>query len=349
MQTTRRTFLTGLSAFALAPALAACGDDAGSTPGAQPSAGNAAEEGALPVTIKHKFGSTTITKAPERIVCVGLVEQDALLALGLVPVAVTKWFGEAAGQIFPWATAALGKSPLPTVLEDKDGVQFEKVAGLKPDLIIGQYAGLKQKDYDLLSKIAPTVAQPAGYVDFGVPWQESTRTIGQAVGRPAATKKLLDDVNAKIAKAAADHPEFAKASAIVATTYEGIFVYGPEDPRSRLMKDLGFAFPPALTKVGGDEFGASISPEKVGLLDVDCVVWINDEPATTKATGGLWAKTKAAKEGRGAFIAETDGAFYVAHSMLTPLSIPYMLERYVPMLAAAVDGDPSTKVPKAVA
>ena len=35
----------------------------------------------------------------------------------------------------------------------------------------------------------------------------------------------------------------------------------------------------------------------------------------------------------------------VAQSFVTPLSLPYTLDRYVPQLAAAVDGDPKTEVP----
>ncbi len=30
---------------------------------------------------------------------------------------------------------------------------------------------------------------------------------------------------------------------------------------------------------------------------------------------------------------------------MSPLAIPYVLERYVPQLAAAVDADPDTEVP----
>src|SRR5262245_38105575 len=48
---------------------------------------------AFPVTSEHKFGATTITAKPERVVAVGLVEQDALLALGVVPVATREWYG----------------------------------------------------------------------------------------------------------------------------------------------------------------------------------------------------------------------------------------------------------------
>ena len=66
------------------------------------------------------------------MVCVGLTEQDALLALGIVPVAVTKWFGDAPGYIFPWAVELLGDAELPEVLEDTNGVQIEKVAALRP-------------------------------------------------------------------------------------------------------------------------------------------------------------------------------------------------------------------------
>ena len=102
MKTTRRHLLAGLSALAVAPLLAACGEDEATSGTDEPAAPEAA--GAFPVTIAHKYGETTLEKAPTRVVCVGLTEQDALLALGIVPVAVTKWFGDAPGYIFSWAS-----------------------------------------------------------------------------------------------------------------------------------------------------------------------------------------------------------------------------------------------------
>src|SRR4051794_23558711 len=85
-------------------ALTGCGsaadDDAPQAAGSQ--------GGAFPVTIKNKYGDTVVERAPKRVVTVGLVEQDALLALGVVPVATTEWFGEKPGALFPWAKARLG-------------------------------------------------------------------------------------------------------------------------------------------------------------------------------------------------------------------------------------------------
>ena len=344
MSLSRRQLLLGLSAATLTPALASCGSDDGAT--TAPSADDAgAESGAFPVTLPHKFGTTRLTKAPQRVVCVGLVEQDALLALGVVPVATTKWFGEAPGGIFPWAQKALGHGRVPTRLPGGDDVPFEKIAGLRPDLIIGQYAGLKKRDYELLSKIAPTVAQPKEYVDYGVPWEVSTANIGKAIGRPRAATTLVNGVKEKITAARKATPGLRGAVGVVASVYEGLFVYGPQDPRNRLLGDLGVVFPSGLKNVGGIEFGASISPEQIDRLDHDLMVWVCSEEQLDKETGGLSEKTTMDKQGREVFITEDDGAFYVAHSMLTPLSIPYVLERYVPQLAAAVDGKPGTRVP----
>ena len=80
--------------------LSACGDEADTATSA---AAPVAEPAALPVTIEHRYGSTTIEDAPERVVVAGLREQDALLALGIVPVATTEWYGDHPGAIFPWA------------------------------------------------------------------------------------------------------------------------------------------------------------------------------------------------------------------------------------------------------
>jgi iron complex transport system substrate-binding protein len=344
----RRQLLAGLSALALAPALVACGEDSGGeSAGAAPDA-KESEQGAFPVTLEHKYGSTTLEKAPARVVCVGLTEQDALLALGIVPVAVTKWFGDAPGYIFPWAVDLLGDAELPEVLEDTNGVQIEKVAALQPDLIIGQYAGLTKKDYELLSAIAPTVAQPGEYADYGAPWDEMAMNVAKAVGQPDKMQALVDDVKQQIADQAAAHPEFRGVTAVVVTGYEGMFVYGPEDPRSRMLVDLGFTFPSEVFGGDMDEFGESLSTERVSDLDqVGVAVWLDYEsdPAAKK----VFEQTSTEQEGRWFDIAEADGSYYVAHSFVTPLSIPYVLERYVPQLAAAADGDPSTVPPQAAA
>lgn len=126
---------------------AACGDS-GSDTAAGTAAKSSASSDAFPVTIKHKFGSTTIKSEPQRIVTIGLTDQDAVLALGKVPVATTNWLGDYKGAIGPWAQDKLGSSAVPTVLKDTGtGPQIEKIAALKPDLIIALYSALTKAQY----------------------------------------------------------------------------------------------------------------------------------------------------------------------------------------------------------
>lgn len=345
----RRRALVAVAASTIL-ALTACGSsDSPSDDAAADASSSDVEKGAFPVTIEHKFGSTTLTKAPERVVAVGLTEQDALLALGTNPVAVTEWFGEAKGYIFPWAEEALGDGKHPEVLTTTDGLQLEKIVSFKPDLIIGQYAGVTKAEYAKLKAVAPTVVQPKDFTDYGAPWQLGTENIGKALGRPAAAKTLVAKTEATIAEYAAKNPDFKGKNAIVLTPYEGIFFYGPEDPRSRILAELGFTFPTESIKgIDKSQFGTSVSAEQFSRFkDADVIVWLASEKQVNEGTGGLWAKSDAAKEGRGVFISEGEGNYYVGHSFVTPLSIPYVLERYVPQLAAAVDGDPATEVPVA--
>jgi iron complex transport system substrate-binding protein len=57
----------------------------------------------------------------------------------------------------------------------------------------------------------------------------------------------------------------------------------------------------------------------------------------------LYGGLKVAKQGREVFIKETSD-YGNATSTNTVLSIPYVLDRLVPQLAAAVDGKTATKV-----
>ncbi len=102
-----------------------------------------ADSAAFPITIEHKFGSTEITEIPKRIVTVGLTDQDALLALGVVPVGTTEWFGEHPSAVWPWAQDLLGGAK-PEVVGDATAVNYEKIVALKPDVILALYSGVTE-------------------------------------------------------------------------------------------------------------------------------------------------------------------------------------------------------------
>jgi iron complex transport system substrate-binding protein len=313
--------------------LTACGSSAGKS--ADPAASGG---GVFPVTIPHKFGSTTINAAPKRIVLVGLTEQDPLLALGVVPVATTDWLGKYDAAINPWSVDKLGNNPKPVMLTDKDGPQYEKIASLRPDLILGLYAGLTQESYDKLSKIAPTVAQPKEYADYGVPWQEATRTIGKIVGKATEADKLVTDTEARITKARQDNPKFEGASVVMATMWEGYFVYGSQDPRSRMLASLGFKLPPDLDAVIGDKFGATISKERVDLLDQRVLIWIVTDAQKTRAqldADPLYTGLTVAKQKHDILIDDAS-PYGSAVSFVSVLSIPFLLDNLVPDLTKAV-------------
>jgi iron complex transport system substrate-binding protein len=328
----------------------ACGggssDDASGAPGSDGKAG-ASGESAFPVSLAHKYGSTTIEAEPERIVTVGLTDQDAVLALGKVPVGTTEWLGGYRGAIGPWAEDGLGSAKAPTVLKDTGtGPQIEKIAALKPDLILAVYGGLTKEQYESLSKFAPVVAQPKEYNDYGVPWQEQTETIGKALGKEKEAADAVAGTEAKIKAAADKYPAFKGSTAVMATPYEGMFVFGSQDARSRLLTGLGFSLPTDLDKAIGDQFGANISKERTDLLDQDALVWIVGDPAKDAAKLHKDASYKdlgVVKEGREVFVNESSD-YGNATSFVSVLSLPYVVERLAPQLAAAVDGKTDTKV-----
>ena len=327
--------------------LAACGGGSSSTEptsaasptGAAPTTEAVAE--AFPVTIEHKYGSTTVEAKPERIVVVGLTEQDALLALGEVPVATTEWFGEQPGAIWPWATDALGDATMPEVLSITDGIEFERVASFEPDVIIALVSGMTQEDYDTLSAIAPTVAQPGDIADWGVPWDQVTLTVGQIVGKNAQAQALVDQTNDYLAGVRAEHPEFSGKEAVVVTPWEGIWAYGPMDNRGRLVTDLGFTFPQAVTDAIGDAFGATLSNENVDILDVDTLVWLhNDVVQGPKdlAKDPVYSKLAVHKDGREVHVASNE-PLGASTSFVTVLSMPFLIDKLAPAMSNALAGN----------
>lgn len=318
---------------------AGCGGEADNqvAGGRSPSAAQA-----FPVTITHKFGTTEIPRAPERIVSVGYNDNDFALAFGQVPVGVRGPLADYPFMQRPWAQEALGGAEVPDVGAEE--LDFEQVAALRPDLILGVYSGMTEREYSTLSQIAPTVAQSDEFVDFGVPWQQQTVLTGRALGQEERGREIVAEVEALFAQARRDHPEFQDARLVVGAPSEnGYFANASEDLRVRFFTDLGFETSAEIDERAGDAFFVDLSAERVELLDSDVLVMFASPQEL--ADDELFQRLDAVREGRVVYLPEGDSALYGALAIYnSPLSLPLQLEGLVPRLAAAVDGDPATEV-----
>lgn len=293
----------------------------------------------FPVTVEHEYGETTIPSEPQRIVVVGLTEQDILLELGVTPIATTEWYGEQPSAVWPWATELLGDAE-PTVLSTTDGLEFEKIASLKPDLIIGTNAGLTEENYGKLAEIAPTVTNEEGAGLYFADWQDQTRIVAQAVGRSSEGEALIDGVEAAYAAAAAEHPEFAGLTATFSQggPWDGNMWVYPDGLNTDFLTDLGFSITPGLEQYVPSEGGqAQIAAENMGVIDADVIVFATESPDAVQEVldFGTTSSLDAVTGGHAVFTDEVlAGAIY----FLTPLSQKYVLEKLVPRLTEAVAG-----------
>lgn len=313
------------------PAASAAAPSAAASVSADANASSPAAAGAR--TIEHKYGSTTVEGVPERVVSVGFNEQDAILALGVVPVGIRDWYGEQPNAVWPWAQDELGGAT-PAVLPSNE-INFEQIAALQPDLIVGISSGMTQEQFATLSEIAPTVPQSAEYVDYGVPWQEQQRVIGLALGREAAAEQLVADVEARFAAARDEHPHWDGANAVVAVAFDNEYsAFGPQDVRARVFSSLGLETKAEVAELAGDSFFTAISKERLDLLDTDVLVWVVNTDADRAAIEAdpLVQQLAATREGRSIFL---DQQLSGAASFSSVLSLPYLLDELVPQLEEA--------------
>jgi iron complex transport system substrate-binding protein len=329
-----RAFAALLTALVL---LGACGGGGSPEPAAPSQA--AGDDAVFPVTVQHALGSTTVPQAPQRVVSLGYTDQDAILAFGVVPVAIREFTGNRPGATWPWASDRLQGQP-PQVLTGE--ISTEAVAALRPDLIVAVSAGLTQEQYDTYSRIAPTITQPPGSDPYQTAWQDATRLVGTALGQAEEAERLIAELEARFAAVRAQYPQFAgRPAAVAAASSTGsgnYFVWTSEDNRGRFLTSLGFTVPPQFDELAGDDFYADVSGERLGLLDqAELVAWITI-PGTPNA--GLAQQPGAAalqvvREGRVVELTEEQG---VALSFSSVLSLPALLDELPARFAERLGG-----------
>ncbi|MFI0350765.1 iron-siderophore ABC transporter substrate-binding protein [Actinomadura sp. 9N407] len=296
--------------------------------------------GAFPVTLTHKLGTTTVKAKPERIVALGEVDQDTLLALGVQPVGMTELAGVQADGLAPWSTAKVTGTKPKLLKIGESGFNLEEIAALRPDLILAGGDFTIDKEYAKLSKLAPTTAYQTGLAEDS--WQQITQQAAQAIGRKAEGDKLVADVEAKIASVKTAHPELnGKGVAFTSVFPNGNIgvMKSKEDTSVKLLEQFGMTLPAEIAKLSGEGFAAELSMEKVSVLDVDVLIsHYNDDAATQKKIeqNKVFADLDVVK--RGGYVALDLKGFWPLRTP-TPLSVPYVVDQVVPKIAQAAKAE----------
>jgi iron complex transport system substrate-binding protein len=291
--------------------------------------------------VAHKFGTTVIEAAPKRVATYGGGDADTLLALGVVPLLVPdidpRW--KDLGGVGPWSRSRQ-KGARPVVASNEE-LEFERVAATRPDLITAVEYDMKRGDYDKLSALAPTIPPPKGFAAYTVPWDRMALQVGAGLGRRAEAQKLVDDTRARLAAAAKDNPAFAGSRAVLIDPDDdgGVYIFAPDDVRTRFLGDLGLKLPPSIERLFKGQFYAQISAERLDMLDAaDVLVLVaSRKPQTRKLTASrTYKRLRAVREDRLVRIDDPDLAIAMSYSSV--LSTPYQLRELVPKLAAALAG-----------
>mgnify|MGYP005769986543 FL=1 len=298
-----------------------------------------------PITIKHAFGETIIENKPERIATISWGNQDVPLALGVLPVGVSKANYGVADEVglLPWTSEKfkeLGQEN-PNIFDDTDGLDFEAISASKPDVILASYSGITKEDYDLLSKIAPVVAYPK--LAWQTKWREQIVLNSTAMGMEEEGNQLILDLENIIEEEVIKYPQMEGKNAAFfyfnPSDLGKFYIYLPDDPRADYLIDLGFSLPESVSNLSNqsDSFALELSSENVEILsDIDVIVCYGDEKLLKSLQEDkLMGTIPAIKRGSVALI--EDGTPLAASATPSALSIPYTIEEYVKILSEAVD------------
>lgn len=285
-------------------------------------------------SVSHALGTTTLFTAPKRIVTLGWSGEDVVLALGQKPIAMTR-YGSFPSGMFPWTEEKLfGHQP---ILMSGD-FDYEKIAALNPDLIIGVYSGIDERSYKRLSSIAPTVVYRSA--PWSADWREQTTVIGEALGKSSEAESLIVRTDVLLEEFS-HHYTILKGKTFTFGTYiaggNGIVVYLPKDPRVAALMGVGLIPSKGIEHIASanpEETSISIAFEDIASIDADILImWYGEGAREAAEAQPLFQILGAVKSG--AYVALDDPISVWSTSALSILSIPYGFPRFLPKLAEA--------------
>ncbi|UVI36975.1 iron-siderophore ABC transporter substrate-binding protein [Brevibacterium spongiae] len=295
------------------------------------------------VTIKHALGEAVIEAEPERVVTLGQGSTETAIALGKTPVGTEEyaWGSDETGYM-PWIYEAVKDKgeKLPEQFQGDTELDVEAIAELEPDVILAPWSGVTAEQYKQLDAIAPTVAYPKQ--PWTIEWDEQITTIGKALGQEEESESLVKDIKKQLTEAKRDEYKDLTFSYVYNSGPGTLGVFYPSEQRVAMVSALGLTPDPVIEELKKeyDEPGtdsALIGLENADKLnDSDLIFTFYSDAKNKKEveSQGLYANIPAIKSG--AVVASEDQAFVTGSSIINPLTVPWTLERYVPMIDKAV-------------
>ena len=233
-------------------------------------------------TFTHVHGDTTVSTAPTAVAALGPGDGDAVLALGLQPVAIAT----TSGTLPSWEKSAVTGTP--AVLGSL--IDTAAVAAAKPDLIIAT-GDVDDATYDKLKAIAPTVTRPVQDASTPWTWRDQLTWIAKVVGRDAKATSLIDSVRSQTDDVKNQNPAFGgKSVAALAVADAGMAEILMPSNTTNYLEGLGMRYDDDLKRTPADRGDSRpLQDQNVlyGLKTQVLVVLRTDKAAGEGGYGGL--------------------------------------------------------------
>ncbi|MFE7133169.1 iron-siderophore ABC transporter substrate-binding protein [Streptomyces sp. NPDC057638] len=341
----RRALAVAATATAAVLTLGGCSSSGGDKDDKTAKADKGAEQksgGAFPVSIKSALGTAEIPAEPKRIITLGQGSAETAIALGTTPVGIESyaWGSDKTGYL-PWIHEAVTQSgeKLPKQFTGGEELDTEAILELDPDLILAPWSGVTQKQFDILNDIAPTVAYPD--LPWSTNWDEQIQVIAKAMGKPEQAPKLIGTIEKQLADAAKTRPDYANHtfSYIYNTGPGTLGVFKPDEQRVTMLSSLGLKVDPVVdtfkeTKGTDSALIGLENAEKLKNSDLLFTFYTDAKNKKEVEAQPLYASMPAVK--KGAVVSSADTSFVTASSIINPLTVPWTIDRYLPLIDKAV-------------
>ncbi|GIP23769.1 ABC transporter substrate-binding protein [Paenibacillus sp. J22TS3] len=279
--------------------------------------------------VKHAMGETDIKGTPQKVVVLTNEGTEALLALGVKPVgAVKSWTGN------PWYDHIKADMEGVTEVGEESQPNMELIAGLQPDLIIGNKMR-QEKVYDQLKAIAPTVMAE----DLRGDWKKNFKLYAEALGQTAKGDELMAAFDKRIEDFKAKAGDKLKETVSVVRFMAGkTRVYHTDTFSGIIFDQIGLART-EMTKNAKDKFVDEITKERLPEADADRLFYFTYDTGDGKASATekewindpLWKNLGAVKSGHAYKVDDaiwnTAGGIKAANLMLDELYKIYGIQQ----------------------